>query len=72
MCCGLTSIFRARRTRDGLALIKAVWTGEHVNWENSLSRLVDFTLFPKPVQQPAPPIYVGGLRSAVISRVSTV
>jgi len=46
--------------------------GEHVNWENSLSRVVDFTLFPKPVQQPAPPIYVGGLRSAVISRVSTV
>jgi Luciferase-like monooxygenase len=37
---------RARRMREGLALIRAVWAGEHVSLENGLSQLTDFTLFP--------------------------
>jgi alkanesulfonate monooxygenase SsuD/methylene tetrahydromethanopterin reductase-like flavin-dependent oxidoreductase (luciferase family) len=49
---------RARRMRDGLALIRAVWTGEHVNLEIGSSRLADFILFPQPVQQPSPRSYV--------------
>jgi alkanesulfonate monooxygenase SsuD/methylene tetrahydromethanopterin reductase-like flavin-dependent oxidoreductase (luciferase family) len=61
---------RARRMRDGLTLIRAAWTGEHVNLENSLSQLADFTLFPKPVQQPAPPIYVGATVDAAIRRAA--
>src|ERR1700730_13266074 len=32
---------RAQRMRDGLALIRAVWTSEHVNLEIDSSRLVD-------------------------------
>ena len=61
---------RARRMQDGLTLIRAVWTGDHINLENSLSRLVDFTLFPRPVQQPAPPIYVGATVDAAIRRAA--
>ena len=61
---------RARRMRDGLTLIRAVWTGEQVDLENSLSKLAGFTLFPKPVQQPAPPIYVGGTVDAAIRRAA--
>jgi alkanesulfonate monooxygenase SsuD/methylene tetrahydromethanopterin reductase-like flavin-dependent oxidoreductase (luciferase family) len=61
---------RAGRMRDGLTLIRAVWTGEHVNLENSLSQLADFTMFPRPVQQPAPPIFVGGTVDAAIRRAA--
>jgi alkanesulfonate monooxygenase SsuD/methylene tetrahydromethanopterin reductase-like flavin-dependent oxidoreductase (luciferase family) len=61
---------RARRMRDGLALIRAVWTIEHVNLEIGSSRLVDFTLFPRPVQQPTPPIYVGATVDAAIRRAA--
>jgi len=61
---------RARRMQDGLTLIRAVWTGDHINLENSLSQLVDFTLFPRPVQQPAPPIYVGATVDAAIRRAA--
>jgi alkanesulfonate monooxygenase SsuD/methylene tetrahydromethanopterin reductase-like flavin-dependent oxidoreductase (luciferase family) len=43
---------RVRRVCDGLALIRAVWTSERVNLEIGSSRLVDFTLFPRPIQQP--------------------
>jgi len=61
---------RARRMRDGLALIRAVWTGESVSLENSLSQLAGFKLFPRPLQDPAPPIYVGGTVDAAIRRAA--
>jgi alkanesulfonate monooxygenase SsuD/methylene tetrahydromethanopterin reductase-like flavin-dependent oxidoreductase (luciferase family) len=61
---------RARRMADGLSLIRAVWTGERINLQNSQSQLVDFTLFPKSIQQPAPPIYVGGTVDAAIRRAA--
>ena len=61
---------RARRMREGLALIRAVWTGEHVSLENGLSQLSDFTLFPRPVQRPAPPIYVGATVDAAVRRAA--
>ncbi len=61
---------RVRRMRDGLALIRAVWTGEPVTLENSLSQLTEFKLFPRPLQDPAPPIYVGGTVDAAIRRAA--
>jgi alkanesulfonate monooxygenase SsuD/methylene tetrahydromethanopterin reductase-like flavin-dependent oxidoreductase (luciferase family) len=61
---------RARRLRDGLSLIRAVWTGEHVSLENSQSQLADFTLVPKPLQQPAPLIYVGGTVDGAIRQAA--
>ncbi len=61
---------RVRRMRDGLALIRAVWTGAPVTLENSLSKLTGFKLFPRPLQDPAPPIYVGGTVDAAIRRAA--
>jgi alkanesulfonate monooxygenase SsuD/methylene tetrahydromethanopterin reductase-like flavin-dependent oxidoreductase (luciferase family) len=61
---------RARRMHDALTLIRAVWASAHVNLEIGSSRLVDFTLFPRPVQKPAPPIYVGGTVDAAIRRAA--
>ena len=61
---------RARRMRDGIALIRAVWTGDQVVLETPQSRLDGFTLFPKPVQRPCPPIYMGGTVDAAIRRAA--
>ena len=61
---------RVRRMRDGIGLIRAVWTGEPVTLENSLSHLTEFKLFPRPLQDPAPPIYVGGTVDAAIRRAA--
>ncbi len=63
---------RVRRMRDGIALIRAVWTGEPVTLENSLSQLNGFKLFPQPLQRPAPPIYVGGTVDAAIRRAARI
>jgi alkanesulfonate monooxygenase SsuD/methylene tetrahydromethanopterin reductase-like flavin-dependent oxidoreductase (luciferase family) len=42
---------RARRMREGLALIRAVWSGAPVSLDSELCRLHDFTLHPAPVRQ---------------------
>jgi alkanesulfonate monooxygenase SsuD/methylene tetrahydromethanopterin reductase-like flavin-dependent oxidoreductase (luciferase family) len=61
---------RGRRMRGGLQLIRAVWTGEHEALGDRFSHLSGFTLFPKPVQQPAPPIYVGATVDTAIRRAA--
>jgi alkanesulfonate monooxygenase SsuD/methylene tetrahydromethanopterin reductase-like flavin-dependent oxidoreductase (luciferase family) len=61
---------RGRRMREGLQLIRAVWTGEHGALGDRFSHLSGFTLFPKPVQQPAPPIYVGATVDTAIRRAA--
>ena len=55
--------------RERIEAMKAIWTqeeasysGAHVSFERILS-------FPKPVQQPHPPILVGGSRGAIFDRV---
>ena len=59
---------RAQRMREGLALIRAVWSGAPVSLDSELCRLHDFTLHPKPIRQP--PIYIGGSVNAAIRRAA--
>jgi alkanesulfonate monooxygenase SsuD/methylene tetrahydromethanopterin reductase-like flavin-dependent oxidoreductase (luciferase family) len=61
---------RAKRMREGLSLIRAVWTGAPVSLDSELCQLRNFTLHPKPIRQPAPPIYMGGTVDAAIRRVA--
>jgi alkanesulfonate monooxygenase SsuD/methylene tetrahydromethanopterin reductase-like flavin-dependent oxidoreductase (luciferase family) len=61
---------RGIRMREGIRLIREVWTRDHVDFSGRLSTLKDFTLFPKPVQQPAPPIYVGATIDVAVRRAA--
>ena len=61
---------RGKRVREGLRLIRAVWREDPVTLEGLDGRLENFSLFPKPIQQPAPPIYVGALANAAIRRAA--
>ncbi len=61
---------RARRMRDGLSLIRAVWTGKPVTLDNQLCRLSEFVLHPRPIRDPSPPIYMGGTVDAAIRRAA--
>lgn len=51
---------RVRRFREGVELIKALWTEPKVSYRGSIFRLEDGTMAPKPVQKPHPPIWLGG------------
>jgi probable F420-dependent oxidoreductase len=61
---------RGRRMEEGLRLIRTVWTQTEVHLETTQSRLHGYSIFPRPVQRPAPPIYVGALADVAVRRAA--
>jgi alkanesulfonate monooxygenase SsuD/methylene tetrahydromethanopterin reductase-like flavin-dependent oxidoreductase (luciferase family) len=50
---------RVQRFREGVELIKALWTEQRVDYSGHIFRLEGGTMAPKPVQKPRPPIWMG-------------
>ena len=61
---------RGARTNECLALLKRLWTEEHVTHAGRFYPLNDVTLKPPPYQTPHPPIWVAGRRGAAIRRTA--
>jgi dimethylsulfone monooxygenase len=51
---------RIQREREAIAIIRALWTEGEVSHQGKYYSLDKATLFPKPLQKPTPPIWVGG------------
>jgi probable F420-dependent oxidoreductase len=51
---------RLRMLDESLTCIRSLWTRERTTFEGEFYRLKDAVLWPKPLQQPHPPIIVGG------------
>lgn len=66
----VTSARRGERMSAGLELIRALWTQEEVTRRGDGFSLERFSLFPQPVQQPSPPIYVGGHADKAVERAA--
>src|SRR5262245_25762819 len=49
---------RGPRLEEGIAILRRLWTEDHVTHEGRFYRFRDLTLEPKPVQKPAPPIWI--------------
>jgi probable F420-dependent oxidoreductase len=63
---------RGRRTNDMLAVMKRLWTEEHVTHHGEFFAFGDVTLRPRPVQQPHPPIWVAGRSEAAMKRAAVL
>ena len=50
---------RVSRFREELELIRALWTEDKVSYDGRFYHLKDETMWPKPVQKPHPPIWMG-------------
>jgi probable F420-dependent oxidoreductase len=61
---------RGRRTDEMLAVMKRLWTEEHVTHHGDFFDLEDVTLSPPPVQTPHPPIWVAGRSEAAMRRAA--
>jgi probable F420-dependent oxidoreductase len=61
---------RGRRTDEGLDIITRVLSQDHVTYEGKIFNIEDVTLAPRPVQQPHPPIWVGGRSEAAMRRAA--
>lgn len=51
---------RGRRMTEMLEAITALWAGDNVTYEGRHYQFHDLSVFPKPVQRPYPPIWIGG------------
>lgn len=56
------------RLIEGLEIIERLWTEESVSYEGSHFELEDVTLWPKPVQDPRPPVWVGASNESSVRR----
>lgn len=50
---------RAPRMAEGIELVHRLWTEENVTFDGKYTQVSNMTLYPKPVQQPCPPIWIG-------------
>ena len=62
---------RVRRFREGIELMKAVWTEPKVTYRGSLFH-VDAPMALKPVQKPHPPLWLGGDHPDAVRRAATL
>jgi len=63
---------RVRRFREGVELIKALWTEPKVDYRGEIFQLEGGTMAPKPVQKPHPPIWLGGGHPDALRRAATL
>jgi probable F420-dependent oxidoreductase len=60
---------RGKVTDDYLRAFKALWTQENPRSDSPYTRFSDVIFLPKPVQQPHPPLWIGGESPAALRRV---
>jgi len=61
---------RGRMTDEQLEIIQRLWTEEHISFEGQFYRFSDLAFYPKPIQQPRIPIWVGGEGNAAQKRAA--
>lgn len=65
---GVPSNERGRRTNESLQVMIELWTNDPSNYQGRFFNFSDVRFAPKPVQQPHPPIWVGGRSDAALRR----
>jgi probable F420-dependent oxidoreductase len=66
---GTTPVTRGNKLNEQLAALKQIWTQEEAEFHG---RIIDFDpifSWPKPIQRPHPPIYIGGESHAALERL---
>jgi probable F420-dependent oxidoreductase len=61
---------RGQRANEHIAVMKSLWCEETSQYDGELYTLPPTTMYPKPVQTPHPPIFVGGEGDAALRRVA--
>src|SRR5260221_6612486 len=63
---------RVRRFREGVELIKALWTEPKVDYQGRVFQLEAGTMAPKPVRKPRPPIWMGVRHPDAVRRAASI
>src|SRR4051812_41836138 len=63
---------RVRRLTESIALIRALWAGEHITFDGELYTAERANLGARPVQRPAPPIWLGSFNPVALRRAARI
>ena len=63
---------RGKQFVEMVKLLKLLWSGESITFESERYALENFRLEPQPIQQPTPPIWLGGWGKLAIKRAATL
>ena len=61
---------RGKRTDEYLEVLRTLWCDERSEFEGEFYSLDRCSMFPKPVQDPHPPIHIGGESDAALARAA--
>jgi alkanesulfonate monooxygenase SsuD/methylene tetrahydromethanopterin reductase-like flavin-dependent oxidoreductase (luciferase family) len=61
---------RGARARDHIAVMRTLWTDDVSAYQGEHYTLPECRFYPKPVQQPHPPLHVGGKSDAALRRAA--
>lgn len=67
---GIPKTSRGRRSDEALEIITRLWRGETVSFDGEHFQLEGARVVPPPVQQPRPPIWIGGFQAPAIRRAA--
>src|SRR5262245_37522273 len=66
--CGVPHKERGARVTEGIDVVRALWRDSPASFQGRFSRFDGVSIDPKPVQQPSPPIWIGGRSDAALVR----
>jgi len=69
---GVDPARRGARTEEFVACLKAIWTEQVVSFDGEFYRMPPVRVDPKPVQQPHPPLLLGGGAERALRRVGRI
>lgn len=69
---GVPKSERGRRIQEGVEIIKRLWTEDGVSYDGEVFSIENCSINPKPIQDPRPPIWIGGESDTAIRRATTV
>jgi probable F420-dependent oxidoreductase len=63
---------RGARTDEYIEVLRTLWCDDTSSYAGEIYQLPECEMFPKPVQQPYPPLHMGGETTAALRRVARV
>jgi len=66
--CGIPHTERGARVTEGIDVVRTLWRDSPARFKGRFTQFEGVSIDPKPVQRPAPPIWVGGRSDAALAR----
>jgi probable F420-dependent oxidoreductase len=68
--CSVPHRQRGARVTEGIDVVRTLWRDTPASFQGLFSRFEGVSIDPKPVQQPGPPIWIGGRSEAALARAA--